>query len=57
MAAQAGESAEEGGSFRCAQCHEYVRVNKGQKIPKCPHCGNTTFDTREHETSGKSAQR
>jgi hypothetical protein len=56
MAATAGDSAQEGGEFRCARCHERVRVNKGQKIPKCPNCGNETFDTRERETSGRSAR-
>lgn len=52
MSAHAGEKAREGGDFRCQKCHEQVRVNKGEKIPKCPNCGNETFDTRLHETSG-----
>lgn len=54
MAAHAGEKAQEGGEFRCERCHEATRVNKGQTIPKCPHCGNETYDTRRHETSGRS---
>ncbi|MGN6553294.1 MAG: zinc ribbon-containing protein [Verrucomicrobiota bacterium] len=52
MAAHTGEQAREGGDFRCQKCHHQVRVNKGEKIPKCPNCGNTVFDTRLHETSG-----
>jgi Zn finger protein HypA/HybF involved in hydrogenase expression len=56
MSANAGEAAEEGGEFRCAHCHEKVRVSKGDKIPKCPKCGNGTFDTRVRETSGPSAR-
>ncbi len=57
MAAKAGEKAREGGEFRCEKCHHMVRVNKGAKIPRCPNCGNPTFDTREHETSGAGAAR
>jgi predicted RNA-binding Zn-ribbon protein involved in translation (DUF1610 family) len=57
MAAHSGEKAQEGGEFRCAHCHERVRVAKGHAIPKCPNCGNGTYDTREHETSGRSANR
>jgi predicted RNA-binding Zn-ribbon protein involved in translation (DUF1610 family) len=56
MSAQAGEAAQEGGNFRCARCNHHVRVNKGERIPKCPSCGNTTFDERVHETSGPSAR-
>jgi Zn finger protein HypA/HybF involved in hydrogenase expression len=56
MAAHAGENAREGGDFRCHRCHKTVRVNKGARIPKCPHCGSDTFDTRKHETSGPSAR-
>ena len=54
MAARSGEEAREGGDFRCAKCHQQIRVNKGDNIPKCPNCGNETFDTRMHETSGAS---
>lgn len=55
MSAKSGEDAREGGEFRCERCHAHVRVNKGDKIPKCPNCGNSSFDTRTHETSGRSA--
>jgi len=51
MSAHSGEKAREGGEFRCARCHQRVRVNKGQVIPKCPQCGSDEYDTREHETS------
>jgi hypothetical protein len=30
-----------------------VHVTQGKKIPKCPNCGNDTFDTREHEPDTK----
>ncbi|WP_438023019.1 zinc ribbon-containing protein [Sorangium sp. So ce233] len=51
MAARAGEKAQESGTFHCAKCNETVRVTKGHEIPKCPKCGNETFDTRTHETT------
>jgi len=57
MSAHTGEEAREGGEFRCAKCYEKVRVNKGERIPKCPNCGSNEFSTREHETSGSSAGR
>ena len=52
MAAHAGEHAREGGIFHCAKCNNRVRVNKGDNIPKCPNCGNDTYDERTDETSG-----
>ncbi len=57
MAAHSGEDAREGGEFRCEKCHTKVRVNTGDKIPACPNCGNRSFDTRVHETSGAGAKR
>jgi predicted RNA-binding Zn-ribbon protein involved in translation (DUF1610 family) len=57
MSAHSGENAQEGGEFRCERCHQQVRVNKGATIPKCPNCGNESFDSRTHETSGRSADR
>lgn len=55
MVAKSGEKAWETGDFRCEKCHEQVHVRKGQPIPKCPNCGNDSFDTRYHEPSRKSA--
>jgi len=54
MAAHAGEPAQETGDFRCAKCHQRVHVTKGHKIPKCPHCGGATCDTRDNEPGSKS---
>ncbi|MFZ0391654.1 MAG: alpha helical protein [Calditrichia bacterium] len=53
MSAKAGERARETGDFRCENCHEKVHVTQGDKIPKCPNCGNDTFDTRLNEPSNK----
>ncbi|MBX6368612.1 MAG: alpha helical protein [Rhodospirillales bacterium] len=55
MAAKAGEKAEETGDFRCARCHEKTHVTKGHNIPRCPNCGNDTFDTRVHEPGSRSS--
>jgi Zn finger protein HypA/HybF involved in hydrogenase expression len=55
MAAHAGEKAEETGDFRCARCHQTVHVTKGHEIPKCPHCGGASFDTRRNEPGNKSS--
>ena len=52
MSANSGEQAREGGNFLCAECNRQVHVNKGTRIPKCPECGNDTFDVRTDETSG-----
>jgi predicted RNA-binding Zn-ribbon protein involved in translation (DUF1610 family) len=54
MAAHAGEKAQETGDFRCERCHEQTHVTKGHTIPKCPNCGNDTYDTRYHEPGSKS---
>jgi ribosomal protein L37AE/L43A len=51
MSAKSGERAQETGDFRCSRCHQQTHVTKGDKIPKCSHCGNDTFDTRYHEPS------
>ncbi len=55
MAAKAGEEARQTGDFRCERCHERVHVTRGHKIPRCPNCGNDTYDTREHEPGNKSS--
>ncbi len=55
MAAKAGEEARQTGDFRCERCHERVHVTRRHRIPKCPNCGNDTYDTREHEPGKKSS--
>jgi len=50
MAANTGEKAEKTGDFRCQKCHHKVHVTASHKIPKCPNCGNDTFDTLVNET-------
>jgi Zn finger protein HypA/HybF involved in hydrogenase expression len=57
MSAHAGETARETGDFRCARCHQLTHVTQGKKIPKCPNCGNETFDTRENEPGNKSTSK
>jgi ABC-type ATPase with predicted acetyltransferase domain len=52
MAALGGVPAREGGTFHCQNCNNRVRVNKG---PKCPNCGNDSYDERTAETSGRSS--
>lgn len=53
MAAHAGERAQKTGTFHCAHCDGKVRVQKGDKIPKCP-CGGDTFEYRTDEPGNKS---
>jgi Zinc-ribbon containing domain len=53
MAAHGGERARKTGDFRYDKCHERTHVTQSDKIPKCPHCSNDTFDTREHEPDTK----
>ena len=49
MIAHSGEKAMKTGDFRCSSCHQKVHVTEGHKMPKCPNCGNDTFDTGESE--------
>lgn len=49
MVAQAGERAEKAGTFHCARCGEKVRVDEGERIPRCPNCDATAFDERTDE--------
>jgi hypothetical protein len=53
MVAKSGETARRTGDFRCERCHERTHVTEGHRIPKCPKCGNVTFDTRENEPGNK----
>lgn len=55
MAAKAGERARKTGDFRCERCNEKVHVTSGDPIPKCPNCGNDTFDERINEPGNKSS--
>ncbi len=52
MAARTGEQARESGDFRCERCNNIVRVNKGNPIPRCPSCGNETFEMRRGSQGG-----
>lgn len=42
-------------AISAARCHEQVHVTRGHTIPKCPNCGNDTFDTRLHEPGRQSS--
>jgi predicted RNA-binding Zn-ribbon protein involved in translation (DUF1610 family) len=53
MAAHAGEHAQKTGTFHCEKCNNKVRVKEGDRIPKCPNCGNETYDTRTDEPGTK----
>lgn len=53
MSAKAGETANKTGDFRCEKCHEKTHVTGGDTIPKCPNCGNDTYDTRTGEPDTK----
>jgi ribosomal protein L37AE/L43A len=53
MSATAGEKAQKTGDFRCQKCHQKTHVKAGDKIPKCPNCGNDSFDTRVNEPANK----
>ena len=55
MTAKSGEKAQESGDFRCKKCHEQVHVTQGDALPKCPNCGNNTFDKRYQEPGNKSS--
>lgn len=49
MSARAGERARQTGGFVCESCHGKVHVTKGDRIPRCPRCGNDTFGERRNE--------
>ncbi len=51
MSAQAGDKVREGGEFHCEKCHQRVRVHRGAKLPRCPNCGNPTFEIQAQEES------
>ncbi len=44
MSEKSGEMARESAAYRCERCHKTTRVEKGELIPTCPHCGFETFD-------------
>lgn len=54
MTAHAGENARKTGDFVCSKCGNKVHVTQGSKIPRCPNCGNSTFDERRNEPSNPS---
>lgn len=55
MSAHSGETAEATGDFRCERCHQQTHVTAGHKIPKCPNCGNDSYDARYHEPGNKGS--
>lgn len=44
MSEKTGEIARETDSYRCENCNMHIRLSAGELIPKCPKCGNETFD-------------
>lgn len=54
MSAKAGESARKTGDFVCERCGHKTHVTEGDRIPKCPECGNNTFGERRAEPSNPS---
>lgn len=53
MAAKAGEKARRTGDFRCENCHRKVHVQNGSEIPRCPNCGNDSYDERVNEPGNR----
>lgn len=47
MSMTTGEEATKDGTFRCSNCQEEIAVKKGNPMPKCPGCGNRTFEARQ----------
>ena len=39
---KAGTAPEEG-KYMCLKCGEYVRIKEGEKLPKCPTCGEDSY--------------
>ena len=54
MSAKAGERARKTGDFVCQQCNKKVHVTANDEIPKCPQCGNDTYEERRNEPSNPS---
>jgi Zn finger protein HypA/HybF involved in hydrogenase expression len=50
MAIHSGEKAMKSGEFRCEKCRNQVFVVGGREIPKCPNCGNDSFDPNIDES-------
>jgi Zn finger protein HypA/HybF involved in hydrogenase expression len=50
MSIHAGEKAHRTGEFRCEKCRNYVFVVSGHNVPKCPNCGNDSFDPNVTES-------
>ncbi len=53
MPAKAGEKAHKTGNFHCDSCGERVQVDQGEEIPRCPNCGNDSYDARTGEPGTK----
>ncbi len=52
MALMTGDSVRETGLYHCDKCKRDVQLKKGDKAPKCPKCGNTTFKETKPVVSG-----
>jgi len=45
MSVHSGETAKMTGDVRCEECHSKMHITIGHKVPKCPNCGNETFES------------
>jgi hypothetical protein len=53
MTANAGDRAIETGDLVCDQCANVVHVTEGEKIPRCPECGNDAFSELREPAPGR----
>jgi Zn finger protein HypA/HybF involved in hydrogenase expression len=50
MSIHSGEKAQKSGELKCEKCRSHIFVVGGRMIPKCPNCGNDSFDMHIHDS-------
>ena len=46
MRAYVGQTIHNDGEFICGSCRHRVSLSKGDHVPRCPYCGNDTYEER-----------
>ena len=48
MRAYVGQAVRQTGEFVCGCCTKRIIMQQGQSLPRCPQCGNDTYEEGRH---------
>jgi DNA-directed RNA polymerase subunit RPC12/RpoP len=53
MTLHTGDKARKNSDYVCSRCGSQVHLTEGERIPRCPNCGNERFDEQKSDTADR----